>query len=238
MSLEAAGMSDLAPFDRLWALSIRGQVPEQAPHRAPDFERSVGRVRVLRWDLGPSRVLYNFADHTHDVRVEFEEGGRTRECRRSHGPSSPGGLSRGPSVPHERFICDPQRPWFWAGETVMEDLSLAPRHCIYEHPIGPNPVRMTFHDVPLGERIVVYGGVYSEHERMEEYADIQLRFLADGREVATLLHRDGEGWKRSEAMTEAGVAQNLIVEVTSANQHYRTFCWSATTRLGAAERTP
>lgn len=232
MSFAMAGMSDLAGFERLWALSIRGHLPAWAPPRAPDFERRFGRVRALRWDLGPSPVLYDFADHVYETRVEFEEHGRTRVCRKTHGRASPGGLSQGPSVPHERFVCDPQRPWFWAGETVMEDLSLEPRRCVYEHPLGPNPVRMIFHDVPLGDNLVVYAGVYSEHERMEQYADIRLRMIADGREIATLLHRDGEGWKRLMVQTESGVARELVVEVTGENQHWRTFCWSATTRHG------
>ncbi|NOY90466.1 MAG: hypothetical protein GXP55_04590 [Deltaproteobacteria bacterium] len=238
ISLDMAGMSDLAPFDRLWALSIRGHLPEVAPARAPDFEQRFGRVRVLRWDLGPSRVLYNFVDHVSEARVDFDEGGRTRSCRKTHGRSSPGGLSAGPSVPHDRFVCDPQRPWLWVGATVVEDLSLAPRHCVYEHPIGPTPFRVTFPNVPLGERLVLYAGLYSEHERMQVWPDIRLRVLADGREIAAMNHKDGEGWKRLEALTTAGRASELTVEVTSAVQHYRTFCWSATTRLGVEERTP
>jgi len=141
-------------------------------------------------------------------------------------------------MPHERFVCDPRRHWLWVGTTVMEDLALEPRRCVYEHPTGPEPFRVTFHDVPLSERLVLYGGVYSEHERMEELPDIRLRVLADGREIATLLHRDGEGWKRLEATTTPGVAHELTVEVTSPVADRRTFCWSATTRRGSTGRAP
>jgi len=238
MSFNMAGMSDLAPFERLWALSIRGHLPELAPARAPDFERVFGQVRVMRWDLGRSQVLYDFVDHVEEASADFDEGGRRRVCEKRHGPSSPGGLSTGPSVPHERFVCDPQRPWLWVGATVMEDLSLAPRYCVHEHPIGPTPFRVSFPNVPLGDRLVVYAGLFSEHERMQEWPDIRVRVLADGREIANMNHQDGEGWKRLEALTEPGLAPEVTFEVTCPVPHYRTFCWSATTRSGSTERVP
>jgi hypothetical protein len=229
-----AGRSDLAPFDRLWAISIRGAVPEDAPDREPDFDRGFGRVRVLRWDLPRSTVLYDFVDRVRDAEVEMVEGGLPRPCRYTVVGARGGGLGAGPMWPAERHQCDQRRNWLFVAATVNEDLELRPRHCIWQHPSGREPIRATWRNVPLGRSLVLYGDIYYEHERKLENGPVEARVLIGGEEVARMTHRDGDGWKRVSADTRSGGATgergDVTVEVTAANPHLRTFCWSATTR--------
>ena len=238
ISLAEAGRSDLAPFERIWVLSIRGHDHPAAPRTDPAVDRSFGGVRVRRWDLGESPVLYEFAEHVREAEVELVQNGVEVPCRWvPHGRASGGGLGAGAMTPAERHVCDPARPWLWVGETVTEDLDLTPRHCVWQHPAGQEPVRATFRDVPLGDRLIFYGGIYYEHERMREHGPIAVRVLVNGMEVGRMTHRDGDGWKKIEvdpraALGEDGARGDVSVEVTAPDPHLRTFCWSATTREG------
>jgi hypothetical protein len=232
ISLEDAGRSDLAQHERLWVLSIRGHRPEVAPDAPPTLNRQVGRVRVLRWDLEPSPVLYDFTEHVEEARVTIRAGGEDRPCpwRRTGRPRG-GGLGAGPITPGERHVCDPRRGWLWVGTTILDDLDLRPRYCIWQHPAGPEPIRATFPDVPLGERLVLYGDLYYEHERHREHGPVHVAVRVNGEVVGRMVHRDGDGWKRMVAATGGrGARGEVTVEVTAPNPHLRTFCWAATTR--------
>lgn len=241
ISFREAGRSDMAPFERLWVLSIRGANLPGAPRRPPDFERYFGRVRLRRWDLGPSPVLYDFVEHVREADVVRVHGGSEIPCRwQARGVPHGGGLGAGPMTPAERHVCDPQRGWLWVGETVTEDLDLEPRHCIWQHPAGLEPIRATFRDVPLGDRLVFYGGLYYEHERMREHGPVYVTVRVNGVEAGRMIHRDGDGWKRMEVdpRSALGVGApedargDVSVEVVAPDPHLRTFCWSATTRSG------
>ena len=43
--------------------------------------------------------------------------------------------------------------WLFVAPVVMEDLSLAPRYCLWQHAQGDEPVTLTFDDVPLGDEL-------------------------------------------------------------------------------------
>ena len=235
ITLAQVGRSDTDAFTRMWALAIRGERPHDAPARDPDFERTFGRVRVLRWDLGPSPVRYDLVEHVRAADVVRLEGAAELACPWRAGASQAGGLGAGATTPAERFVCDPRRPWLWVAATVNEDLALEPRHCVYQHPQGAEPIRVTYRDVPLGTRLVLHGGVYSEHERMGEHGPIDVVVKVDGRVVGRMTHRDLDGWKRMEAATaeRVGTRGDLSIEVSAANPHLRTFCWAARTEEGA-----
>lgn len=238
ISLHEAAHSDRAPFERLWLLSIRGANLEDMPPGDPVLDRYFGRVRVRRWDLGPSPVLYDFVDHVRDARVTMVRGDSERPCTwQPRGTARGGGLGAGAMAPGARHQCDPSRPWLWVGETVTEDLDLEPRRCIWQHPEGSAPIRATFDDVPLGDRLVLYGGLYYEHERMLEHGPIHVTVRIDGEEVGRMIHRDGDGWKRIEVDPQQVVSAEdargeVTVEVTAPDPHLRTFCWAASTRAG------
>jgi hypothetical protein len=236
LTLEDAGRSDLAQYQRLWVLSIRGHRPTEAPPEPPSFDEQHGRVRVLRWDLTPDAVLYDFTEHVREARVTMVEGESESPCpwREEHRPRG-GGLGAGPMTPAARHQCDPRRPWLWVGTTVQDDLELQPRYCIWQHPAGPEPIRATFTDVPLGERIVLYGDIYYEHERHRENGPLSVAVRVDGEEIGRMVHADGDGWKRMVASTQRpGQPRRergtVTIEVSAPNPHLRSFCWAATTR--------
>ena len=233
-----AGRSDLAPFERLWVLSIRGhRAPEEAGQSDPDDAHRFGQVLVRRWDLGPSPVIFDFTEHVMDAHVELVgQDASARPCPKQTSRTYGGGLGAGPLWPRERFRCDPRRGWLWVGETITEDLALRPRRCIWQHAPAPGEVmRTTFRDVPRGDRIVLYAGLYYEHERHEAGGDIAVRLLVDGEEVGRMAHHDGDGWLRMEAVPVAADAARrtgeVAVEVSATHPHQRSLCWAATSRV-------
>ncbi len=238
ITLEAAGRSDLAQYDRVWALSIRGHRPAEAPDEVPELDELIGKVRVLRWRLSRGNVLYDFSEHVRDASVSLVRDDSETPCRfQSSGRPSGGGLGAGAITAAERHVCDPQRPWLWVGNTVLDDLELRPRYCIWQHPAGPSPIRASFPDVPLGEQLVLYGDIYYEHERNLEHGPIDVVVRVDGEEIGRMIHRDGDGWKRMVASTRtrSGAERGVVtIEVSAENPHLRSFCWAATTR--GAER--
>lgn len=245
MSLEDAAPADLAQHRRLWVLSIRGHRPEIAPPTAPQLSEQVGRVRVLRWELPqPQEVLYDFVEHVDDARVSRVEGERELPCRFvPGGRPQGGGLGAGPITPARRHLCDPARPWLWVGETVLDDLDMQPRHCIWQHPQGAEPIRARFPNVPLGDEIVLYADLYYEHERHREHAPISVALFVDDEPVGRMTHRDGDGWKRMVASTRHGARGDrergeVRVEVTADDPHLRTLCWAATTRTAPGDGGP
>jgi hypothetical protein len=235
IDIAQAGRADLAPYRRYWSFSIRGHRAADAPPEAPDHVRTFGRVRVERWNLPQDEsILYDFVAHIADAEVSVIEGGQARVCPFSRaGRPTGGGLGSGPIVPKERHVCDPRRPWMWVGATVEEDLEMLPRHCIWQHASGSEPVRARFSNVPLGESIVLYGGLWWEHERTMDGGPVDVTLRIDGQEAGRLTHRDGDGWKRIEAaVPEAlrGGQGQVDIEVSASNPHLRSLCWAATTR--------
>lgn len=234
LSLEDVGRSDMAQYRRLWALSIRGHRPEDAPPSTPDFEQAVGGVTVLRWTVPGDGVLYDFTENIADAEVVRVENGVEIPCqwaddRRPMG----GGLGRGPVTPGARHRCDPRRRWLWVGATLNDDMEMQPRYCVWQHPQGNEPIRATFRDVPLGDRLVLYADIYYEHQRMQEHGPVMVSIKVEGREIGRLTHNDGDGWKRLVAYTsELGERADVSIEVTAPEPHLRTLCWAATTREG------
>lgn len=232
--LSAAGRSDDEAFQRVWALSIRGHMPALYAERPPAASHVFGRVSVHRWDLGESPVLYSFIDHLREARVERVQGSTARPCPWRRMPWGRSGLHWGAMFPDERFQCDTGAAHLFVGETVNEDLRLRPRHCIWQHPQGGEPIRATFQDVPLGERLVFYGGIYYQHERVQEGGVVDVNLSVDGRSLGSFQHRDGDGWKRESFATDSleGETGTVRVEVSSGSPHLRSFCWSAYTAAG------
>ncbi|MEO0322157.1 MAG: hypothetical protein AAF447_04325 [Myxococcota bacterium] len=223
-----AGRSDLAAHERVWEIAARGQRGFFTPPGDPAFEEPVGALMLRRWDLGPSPVLLDLVGALPEAEVSLGE----RSCRWRRQGRPGGGLGAGPLAPREAFFCGPS-PWLFVGETVTEDLDLRPRRCVWQHPAGVEPVTTAYADVPFGERVVVYAGLYYEHERAKLGLPVDLEVRADGQALGRLRHQDGDGWKRAEmAMPEAlrGGRGRLEVRVTAPNPHLRTLCWAATVR--------
>jgi hypothetical protein len=236
IDLAMAGRSDTAAYGRLWSLSVRGARPPEAPAGAPELSRDFGPVRVERWTLGAPTVVHDLVEHVFDAKVELVQRGEPRPCTLApRKPGRRGGLGFGAVPPARRFQCPDRRGFVWVAPIVMEDLELQPRRCVFQHPAGREPVRVTLPDVPLGERLVVHAGVYYEHERMRDGAPITLEVSIGGKPAGQMVHRDGEGWRRMEIDTRALGQRRAPVrfEVTTDNASKRIFCWAASTRSGS-----
>lgn len=244
LNLRISARSDLDSFERLWVLSIRGARAPDAPQRKADYSESFGRVRVERYDLGRSTVLFDFADALSAARVEMVRDGQAQACPLRTFPPSvlQGGLGGGVVAPRQRFQCDAERPWLWVGVTVIEAMDLEAHRCIWNHPQGKEPMAVTFQRVPLAPRIVLHGGLDYHDERETNKAPVKLRVFVDGKEVADLMHYDGDGMKRWEvdlrkALGAAVPSQgDLRFEVTTPEPFRRSFCWTGTVQ--SVEREP
>ena len=190
-TLRAAAPPDLGGFDRIWEIGPGRSTESGDP---PALERHFGRVQVRMWPVDSPRVLYDFVEALPEAQVEQVAFGEVRPCPWLRARPSRGGLERGPMVPSERFVCDPRRPWLFVGATVLTDLELAPRRCIWQHPAGREPIRTVFRDVPLGPRLVVHAGIDYQVERTRSYAPVTLRVFVDDVSLGELVHRDGDGW--------------------------------------------
>ncbi|HEY6877854.1 MAG TPA: hypothetical protein VI299_07530 [Polyangiales bacterium] len=245
MSVRMSGRADLDGYERLWVLSIRGARAADAPVRQPDYTETFGRVRVERYDLGRSTVLIDLVDALPTARVERVLDGVPEPCALRTFPPSvlQGGLGGGVVAPRQRFQCDFERPWLWVGVTVIEALDLSPKRCIWTHPQGKEPIVVTYRQVPLGQRIVLHGGLDYHDERDTNKAPVQLRVFVDGKEAADLTHHDGDGMKRWEVDlrktfgTAIPPTGELRLEVTTPEPFRRSFCWTGTVESAAREET-
>jgi hypothetical protein len=230
-SLRAVAPPDDGGFDRLWELSIRGATTR---NEEPALERRFGGVRVRLWNLEGPRLLYDFVEQVGRAQVELLEEGAAKSCPWTRGDPDPGGLERGPMWPAERFVCDPERPWLWVGPTIVADLELHARRCIWQHPAGAEPVRTTFQDVPLGERLIIRAGVDYQVERRRAHAPVTLTVFIDDEVVGVLVHHDGDGWSGLDIDTSRRIDQRAIVrfETTASEPAERLFCFSASTQSG------
>jgi hypothetical protein len=228
-SLRVAALPDSAGVGRVWELGIRGATTRD---EAPVLERDFRGVRVRMWSVQSPKILYDFVEHITDARVELETEDGPLACPWTTARPSPGGLERGPMRPAERFVCDRKRAWLWVGSTVLADLDLHPRRCIWQHPAGPNPVRTIFANVPLGRQLVVHGGVDYQIARQRAYAPVVLRVWIDDEIVAEWIHRDGDGWSGLDIDTSdrEGSFATVRFETTTAEPFARIFCFAASTQ--------
>jgi hypothetical protein len=235
--LAMAGRSDDAAYERVWVISIRNALPSSVQKRTPELTRQFGAVRVLRYALGKSPLLFDFVSNWSSAQASLTRAGQERSCGlRGGGIPRGGGLGRGVLMPiRDRFECEPGRPELFIGAVVLEDLDNLPRYCVWQHPQGDEPVSLRFHDVPFGSELVFYGGLYYEHERMRKGGRIEASIVIDGALRATFHHDDGEGWKRMSVKTPDLAAKrgDVQIEVRAHDPAQRSFCWAASTREAA-----
>ncbi len=232
LGVEAAARADLRAFSRLWVFSTRGHRSTEAAELTPEETRAFGRVLVARYALPAVPVAYDLTAHIGDARVTLVTDGVEQPCRAVRGRAAGGGLGSGPLVPAERHVCDPARSWLWVGATVEEDLDMLPRRCVWQHPAGAEPVRASWDDVPLGDRVRLFAGLWWEHERTGDGGVVDVIVRVEGDEIARLSHEDGAGWMEVEAPVPEplrGARGRVAIEVVAGNPHVRSLCWAART---------
>ncbi|MGB5809603.1 MAG: hypothetical protein WBG86_03680 [Polyangiales bacterium] len=229
LTLRTASAGDQAGVTRVWQIGPSDRTTHLVP---PLLDERFGAIRVRLWAVQSDALVFDFVESIQDARVEYDAAGEVRPCPWTERRPRGGGLGHGPLAPAARHVCDPSRPWLWVGATVMADLSLAPRRCIWQHPVGPEPVRTTFDDVPLGDVLVVEGGLDYNNARTDGNSLVALRMFLDDALVGEMEVRDREPWGRFEIDTTAHEATTgrVRVETTTPRPHARTLCWSASTR--------
>ncbi len=233
LSLRMAAAPDDGGVERIWELGIRGKTTRTD---TPDIDEEFGGVRVRMWRLSSPAVLYDFVERVPEAEVELVRPDGTGRCPYRRVPPDRGGLARGPMPPESRFVCDGKRPWLWVGATVLADLDLEPRRCVWQHPAGPEPFRVTYTGVPLGDRLVVHAGIDYTAERQRRHSPVTLRVFIDDELVGELVHRDGDGWAGTSidiSSREGPVAVRF--ETTAEDSRARLFCWAASMQAGAGE---
>ena len=246
MGVKVAARTDLAPFERLWVLSLRGERAPEAPERAPDFHKQARGIVVDRYDFAPSPVQFDFVDALPSAGVEVQVEQQWLPCayrERVPGPQR-GGLGAGPAQPRQRFTCEGPGGSSLVGVTVIEDLSLQPRRCVLTPPRPNEPVAVSYKDVPLSGELVVYAGLYYEDERNEVGVPITLRVLVNGQERASFVHEDGDGMKRYQLDLadgqDRGVTRGDVRFEVSAPDAIRrgSFCWAGSLRDARRREAP
>jgi hypothetical protein len=234
IDLPMAGRSHAEGYERLWVLSpVAGQaeVAPEARGRRVELEQRFGKIVLRRYALGPSAVLVDLTRRVPEACVTS----RGAACPwRTQRPARGGGLGLGVLAPVERFVC---AGGSWVAAVVQEDLSIRPRHCVRQAVRRGRPVQVTLPPVPLGKRLVLYGGLYYEDERMRRGAPVDVRVLVDDRELGRLRHHDGDGWKRS-AWRVPGAMGAVTIDVRSDSERERSYCWAASTRSTDRDRAP
>lgn len=244
MGVKVSGRTDLAPFARLWVLSIRGARASEAPRRAPDFQQVVEGITVERYDFAPSPVVLDLVDSLPTASVEMTLNGEAIPCPfRERVPGAQrGGLFFGPAAPRQRFVCDGRGVSTWVGATVIEDLDTQPRRCILQRALGPEPLAVTYRDVHLGRELVLYAGLYYIDERDLNGVPIEIRVLVNGQEQALLVHNDGDGMKRYRVDLQrqhgAPTRGDLRIEVAAPDGIKRSLCWAGSIRDAQRKEAP
>ena len=231
LSLRMAAPPDSVGIDRIWEIGLRGaRSGNDSAALSEDFDG----VRVRMWPTPSDALVYDFVDEIKSAQVELVQGKRTKTCSLREASPSRGGLEHGPMAPGERFVCGSRRPWLWVGATVLSDLELQARRCIWQHPAGPEPVRVTFPDATLGDRLLVHGGIDYQSERKRVHAPVTLRVWINGGLAGELIHEDGDGWSGLEIDTSELDLERASVrfETTAADATARLFCWSASASRG------
>lgn len=233
-SLREAAPPDLAGFHRVWEVGLSDATTRSDP---PALEHAFGGVRVRMWPMESPEVLYDFVDALPDAKVRVQAGEDFISCPWVRAKPGRGGLERGPMMPAERFVCDRRRRWLWVGATILTDLDLAPRRCIWQHPSGPDPVQTVFADVPIGPRLVVHGGIDYQVERDRAHAPVALEVWIDDVLAGTLLHRDGDGWSTLEIDTSSllGKRASVRFDTTTPDPTARLFCYAASIQSAGSD---
>ena len=191
-----------------------------------------GRTRVGALELTRARaaapfvVLARLEGLLRGAVASVDTGGRDEPCTWSaFGPVS-GNLGTGPALPSERFLC----LGAFVARSVVTDTTYAAHDAVYmDVPGDGRTLVVRWTAMPLGSTLRGGFGLYVEAERDGKGAPITLEWRVDDRSLATLTHRDGEGWKRFEVPTGAapGATGMLEMRVRSPGGSRRWFGVSA-----------
>lgn len=236
--VRVAARPDLETYRRVLELSIRGKDDPETKGWKLVEERRFGDValRVLE-NPAPHPIVRDLVDEIDaTATVARVANGVPEPCRwEETGPQHMPGLFAGAVQPTKRFLCSPFDPaWSFVGPTVITDLHYVPRRCIWMHPGANDVTTIEFPPKPLGKSFVGYLGIHVYQERELKFPPVYARVSVADKEVAHVVHNDGDGWLRFDGSTAefAGTSQRVKIElwVDPGMNPFRTACMSAQLR--------
>jgi hypothetical protein len=226
-TLEREARPDDSRFPRAFEVGIRGAHLGELRGWSKQGEQRFGGVTVtLLANPAPAHVIDDLVSHVDPARMRVSRG--PAECGFQHERGQSGSLGFGPAIPGSRFVCPAGA---FVAMSVVTDLDYVPHRCVYAPPTAGVPTRIVFEDVHFGTRLHGHHAIYVEAERNKTGQPVTLSFSVNGQPLASLEHRDGDGWKSFELDTSslAGQTGELTAEVTSSGDR-RMYCFEADTR--------
>ena len=110
----------------------------------------------------------------------------------------------------------------------LAEVGFEPHRCLQLEPTPGHPVRVTFHELPLGTTLVGYVGLADVFTRRDIRAPGRLAVELAGKTIATVTPGVDDGWVRFEAPTTPGAAD--VTFVVSADAPQRQICFAAEAR--------
>ncbi|MCA9671494.1 MAG: hypothetical protein KC503_38115 [Myxococcales bacterium] len=219
LSLRLSSLSDVDAFARVWVVSVRGERHPWLRGKSPKVTRRFGGVTVARYDQKPADVLYDFFDHLGDASVQLVSG-RIHNCGKR--------ADRLGGMPSVRFDCG--RSWNRVAQYLAE-VDHKPYRCIYAHAVDRKVKRITFPDVPLGARIVLYTGIndFEKRKLKNAGAPVTVAVYAGSQRLGQVEHQNDWPWHRTVVSTKAHAGKRAPVrfEITTRKAFGRELCFYA-----------
>jgi hypothetical protein len=181
----------------------------------------------------PELALYRAIEQLRPeaLRVVTESFGVEAACEFDpHAAASAGGLGGHLAFPRQRFRCAGDESVF-VGASVIDDARYRPRRCVAARPPAQGVLRLSFRDVPFGERLVGYAGSSFLLARTSERS-VEIRLSVGGESLGRHRARDDQGFHRFEFSTAhfRGMRRELELELDGDPGRDADFCFLVETR--------
>ena len=181
------------------------------PGYRSDIAQHFGSLVLLKARAeNPFRVLARLEAKLPEASVFLETNDREETCTYGTFGAQSGNLGWGPALPAERFTCNGA----FLARSVVTDTEYRAHDAIYtDVPGDGRTLIVRWPRMTMGTSLRGGYGLYAEAERDGKGADVRAEWRIDGQSVASLTHRDGEGWKGFEALVPSALQRDGILEL-------------------------
>ena len=209
------------PSSKLWLISLLRNSP-LAEHLEksgfiPEGPQSIHSIFLIPFRIPQRNVLYDFNQNLPKASAFFDYGdGRIAE-----------GMWK------DNAWIFPQFPdsewWHKVAITPTNFRRQGTRRCIWFHPLETAVKKLEYREVPLGNRIELFGGIADSGVRMPPGGPVYLSIQINGEKVATLEFRDTDSTFQHlvETSSFSGKTARVTFQVQTSEQAWRHFCFSA-----------